>query len=107
MYHYIFEIDLGLLYVPYHREGRFFLTDLLNIIQTCPSPFVRCVICHLQSSLTYRYPEVGQWEGDGLEQDIGILSTGQILREYAKTCAKKVGSITFSSKRMTIHRPDD
>lgn len=38
----------------------------------------------------YRYPEVGEWEGDGLDHDIGISAAGEILTEYASTCANKV-----------------
>lgn len=45
---------------------------------------------HVQCSACYSFPEVAQWEGDGLDQDIGFEAAGEILTEYAEACVIKV-----------------
>lgn len=44
----------------------------------------------LYLSACYSYPRLGHWEGDGLENAIGIGAVGRILSEYAKACVKEV-----------------
>eukprot|EP00904_Undaria_pinnatifida_P000340 jgi/Undpi1/10306/HiC_scaffold_28.g12757.m1 len=44
---------------------------------------------HFFDLMPSRYPKLGDWEGDGLEHDLGIGAAGRILSEYAKACVKE------------------
>lgn len=59
--------------------------DLLYIVE----PPYACA-CRPECSACYSYPKLGDWEGDGLEHDLGIGAAGRILSEYAKACVKEV-----------------
>ena len=41
-------------------------------------------------SACYSFPQVAQWEGDGLDKDIGIDAAGEILTKYAEACVIEV-----------------
>ena len=38
----------------------------------------------------HSFPPISEWEGEGLDKDIGAEAAGKILYEYAKICAPTV-----------------
>ena len=62
------------------------------------------VACQMKCPACYSYPKVGQWEGDGLDQNIGIEAAGEVLSKYAEACVIEV-RYGYLGDRMHGKRP--
>lgn len=71
------------------------------------SPLSPLVVFSIQRSTCYSFPNAAQWEGDGLEKDIGIEAAGKILYKYAYACVAKVQCRYLSETRAHGSRPKD
>lgn len=48
------------------------------------------MISHIACSACCSFPTLAQWEGDGLDRDMGVEAAGEILTEYAEACVIEV-----------------